>query len=77
MHTPSCVSLFYTERTPPKGRILGCEITVQPEDTESRAEAETQKCLLHLTALASHFPEEFAKEPAGLGMGPAETCFLY
>lgn len=49
---------------------------MQPGDAESRAEAETYKCLLHPTALAPRFPAECAKEPAGLGMGPAETCFL-
>lgn len=75
MHTPSCVSLLYTERFLPKGRSSGIEISMQPEDRESRAE--TDKCLLHPTALASHFAAEFAKEPAGLGMGPAETCLLY
>ena len=77
MHTPSCVSLLYTERIPPKGRSFGSEISMQPEDRESRADTETDKCLLHPTALATHFAAEFAKEPAGLGMGPAETCLLY
>lgn len=35
------------------------------------------KCLIRTTALASHFPLEFAEETAGLGVGPAGTCFLY
>lgn len=77
VHTPSRVSVSYTERISPKGRAAGSEISVQTGDRESRAEGKTYKCLLHPAALASHFPAKFPKEPAGLGMRPAETCLLY
>lgn len=75
MHTSSRVSVSYTERISPKGRTAGSEISVQTVDTESGAEGETYKCLLYPAALASHLPAKIAKEPAGLGTGPEETCF--
>lgn len=42
VHIPSCVSCFCTERIPPERRAFGSETSVQPEDTESRAETVTQ-----------------------------------
>lgn len=76
VRTPSCVSRFCTERIPPKRRAFGSEISAQPEDTESSAETESHKCLLCPTVLAFHFTAEFAKESAGLVLGPAEICFF-
>lgn len=89
MHLLICVPLFYTgriphcpvlgtqdtDRTPPgclqKEESLGVRFQCS-QKIKSRAESEMHKYLLHPTAPAFHS----AKEPAGLGMRPAETCCL-